>query len=81
MEEFGQTKAYRKRITAFGREVLAVITDNPELTRGQLQGVLENCRKCRIKLEEYQEKLAELEEHELGKSVLFTDHDDWKIVQ
>lgn len=136
-EEFGQTKAYQKRICAFGHEVTAVITDNPELTRGQLQGVLSNVEKCRIKLEEYQEKLkkwesgeikrgkkptkeaaekkvediltpeyrkrlfsiewaeekdrtypyfyfsvpedkfAELEEHDLGKSVLFTDHDNW----
>lgn len=140
-EEFGQTKACRKRIEAFGREITAVITDNPELTRGQLQGVLENCRKCCIKLEEYQEKLqkwesgdikkgkkptrvsaekkvadilsgeymkrlfsiewfeeekrtypyfsycvseeklAELEEHDLGKSVLFTDHDEWSNEQ
>jgi len=136
-KEFGQTKAYRKQVHAFGREVTAVITENPELARGQMQGVLINREKCRQKLEEYQEKLrkwengeikrgkkptkdsalkqvknilsieymerlfliewsegeerhypyfhfslpdeklAELEEHDLGKSVLFTDHDDW----
>jgi transposase len=136
-EEFKGTKAYRIKTTAFGREVTAVVTDNPELTKGQLKSILKNREACHFRLKEYQEKLnqwengeitkgrkptpegakekitgilsteymerlfiiewekegrtypgfhftmpesrlLELEENELGKSVLFTDHDDWE---
>lgn len=55
--EFRGTSAYRKNIHALGQEVTAVITNNPELIRGQLKSILRNRQKCAQELKELQKNL------------------------
>jgi transposase len=50
--------AYRREIKVFGRNVAAVITYNPELEQGQMQGLLINRRKADAKLLDLQQRLA-----------------------
>ena len=57
-EEFGETSAYRTQGTVFERELTLVVTDNPELREGQLQGIRINMEKCQGKLAQLQERLA-----------------------
>jgi len=49
--------AYRGELEAFGRKVTAVITYNPELEKGQMQGILIDREKADAKLSELQKKL------------------------
>lgn len=60
-EEFGETSAYRKEIHALGQNVTAVVTNNPELLRGQLNGILNQRQTCIRQLKEFQEKLERWE--------------------
>lgn len=66
-EEFRGTSAYRRDIHALGQEVTAVITNNPELVRGQLRGILRNRQKCVQELKELQENLEQWERGEKKK--------------
>lgn len=56
--EFGKTSAYMTRGNVFERELTLVVTDNPELREGQLQGIRINMEKCQEKLAQLQERLA-----------------------
>jgi len=49
--------AYRTEIEIYGRKVLALIVYNPELKKGQLQGILINLEKTTKKLLDLQQKL------------------------
>ena len=59
--------AYRKEIKAFGRNVTAVIVHNPELEKGQMQGILINKEKTNIKLLELQQRLMRRASGEVTK--------------
>jgi transposase len=50
--------AYRMTTTVFGRSLTTVIVYNPELERGQLQGILINQKKTEEKLLALQERLS-----------------------
>lgn len=65
--EFREASAYRKEVHVFGQEVTAVIINNPELLRGQLQSILRNRRKCVKELKEFQENLEQWERGEKKK--------------
>lgn len=141
-DELGGTTCYRTRKKVFGKEMTIVMTNNPELVKGQLQGIFHYICKCTQQLMEFQEILLQwrngikkkgrkptkpnaeqkinhilseeymkdlfviewtedenypyfnysvpeeclqqLEERELGKSILFTDQHEWsneKIVK
>jgi transposase len=49
--------ACRREIEVYGRKVTALITHNPELEEGQLQGILINRQKAEIKMRELQGRL------------------------
>jgi len=59
--------AYRKEMKAFGRNVTAVIVHNPELERGQMQGILINKEKTNVKLLELQQRLMRRASGEVTK--------------
>jgi transposase len=56
--ELAGESAYRREIVVFGRHVTAVITHNPELEEGQMQGILINRQKADAKLFDVQQRLA-----------------------
>lgn len=56
-EDYPGHKAYRSSFNVFGRNVTALIVYNPELKRGQLQGININIEKTNAKLLEIQNKL------------------------
>ena len=49
--------AYRKEIEVYGRQAIAVIVHNPELEKGQMQGILINMERAEGKLFELKQKL------------------------
>ena len=49
--------AYRKEMDVYGRKAIAVIVHNPELEKGQMQGILINMERTENKLLELQQKL------------------------
>jgi transposase len=49
--------AYRSKMEVFGRSVTAVIVYNPELEKGQMQGILINRERTGAKLHELQQRL------------------------
>ncbi len=59
--------AYRLKKTVYGREMTLIITHNPALLEGQLQGINENIEKCIAKLQDLQQRLAKREKGELTK--------------
>ena len=59
--------AYRKEMQAFGRNVTAVIVHNPELEKGQIQGILINKEKTNSKLTELQQRLQRRANGEITK--------------
>jgi transposase len=50
--------AFRTEIDVYGRKVTAVIVHNPELEKGQMQGILINIEIAERKLSELQQRLA-----------------------
>jgi transposase len=62
----GET-AYRKKMDVFGRNVTVVITHNPELERGQMQGILINKEKTNTKLLYLQQQLLRRANGEITK--------------
>lgn len=56
-ENYKALTVSRKRVQVFGREVTAVITNNPELQRGQEQGIDINVEKTRVELYAIQNRL------------------------
>ena len=64
--EFKGATAYRITKEVFKRTVTVVVTYNPELEKGQLQGILANIKKCSEKLNELKTKL---EQRAAGKIV------------
>jgi len=62
----GQT-AYRKEMTVFGRNMIVVIAHNPELERGQMQGILINKEKSHAKLHLLQQQLLRRANGEITK--------------
>jgi transposase len=62
----GQT-AYRSEMYAFGRTVTVVIVHNPELERGQMQGILINKEKAETRLFELQQQLMRRASRETTK--------------
>jgi transposase len=59
--------AYRKVMKVFGWNVTAVIVHNPELEKGQMQGILINKEKTNIKLLELQQRLLRRASGEVTK--------------
>jgi len=59
--------AYRTERKVFGRDVVVVIVHNPELERGQMQGVLLNKEKTNAKLFELQQRLIRRANGEITK--------------
>ena len=49
--------AYRCRRQVYGKEMTVLVTHNPELLSGQLQGIMRNIEKCLIKLDALQRSL------------------------
>lgn len=56
-ESLKNQKAYRTEVKVFGRRVTAVIVHNPELEKGQLQGIAINREKATAKLLALQQRL------------------------
>lgn len=56
-ESLKEQSAYRTEIEIYGRKVTALIVYNPELEKGQLQGILINREKTEKKLLDLQQKL------------------------
>ena len=59
--------AFRAEIEAYGREVTAVIVHNPELEKGQMQGILINVESTERKLFDLQQRLAKRATGEVTK--------------
>lgn len=59
--------AYRLQKTVYGREMTVIITHNPALLEGQLQGINHNIEKCTPKLLDLQQRLAKREKGEITK--------------
>ncbi|MDR3253770.1 MAG: IS1634 family transposase [Endomicrobium sp.] len=59
--EFKEAIAYRTKKSVFQIESTVIITYNPELYNAQLRGVLQNITKCKIALNELNEKLVHRE--------------------
>jgi len=59
--------AYRKEMDVYGRNVTALIVHNPELEKGQLQGILINREKITKKLLDLQQKLMRRANGEIVK--------------
>ena len=59
--------AYRREMEVFGENVTVVITYNPELEEGQMQGILINIEKTNAKLLELQQKLMRRASGEITK--------------
>jgi len=59
--------AYRTEKRVFGRDVVVVIVHNPELERGQMQGILQNKEKTSAKLLELQQQLMRRARGEVTK--------------
>ena len=62
--EFGETSVFRTQMHVYGRNMTIVATHNPELLRGQLQGILIGREKCRNALTALQERLQKWENGE-----------------
>ena len=62
----GET-AYRKDMVVFGRDLTVVITHNPELEEGQMQGILLNKEKTNNKLLDLQNRLIRRANGEINK--------------
>jgi transposase len=62
----GET-ACRKEMTAYGRQVVAIIVHNPELEKGQMQGILIDMERAEGKLLALQQKLARRAAGEITK--------------
>jgi len=59
--------AYRSEMEVFGRNLTVVITYNPELEEGQMQGILINLEKANAKLLELQQRLMRWASGEITK--------------
>ena len=59
--------AYRSEMNVFGRQLDVVITYNPELEKGQMQGILINIEKANAKLLELQLRLMRRASGEISK--------------
>jgi transposase len=59
--------AYRREMEAYGRKATALIVYNPELEKGQMQGILINIRNAEEKLQELQQRLIRREIGEITK--------------
>jgi transposase len=46
--------AYRCNRQAYGKEMTVLVTHNPELLAGQMQGIMDNIEKCSLRLDELQ---------------------------
>jgi transposase len=56
-DAFEGQSAYRMKVNAYGQNVTAVIIHNPNLEKGQMQGIIINREKTTAKLLEIQQKL------------------------
>ena len=59
--------AFRCRRQAYGKEMTVLVTHNPELLRGQTQGIMNNIEKCSLKLGELQRSLLKRSTGEVTK--------------
>jgi len=59
--------AYRKEMEVYGRKATVVIVYNPELEKGQMQGILFNMERAEAKLLELQQKLTRRASGEVTK--------------
>ena len=59
--------AYRREMEVFGRKSTVVIVYNPDLEKGQMQGILANREKAEARLAELQHKLARRANGEITK--------------
>jgi transposase len=59
--------AYRTEIEVYGRKATAVVVHNPELEKGQMQGILINMERTGAKLFELQQKLTRRANGEVTK--------------
>lgn len=59
--------ACRLKKTVYGREMTLIITYNPALLEGQLQGISHNIEKCTAKLHELQQRLIKRKNGEMTK--------------
>jgi len=59
--------AFRREMEVFGRNAVVVIVYNPELERGQLQGLLINRAKAEVKLQTLQQQLVRRANGEITK--------------
>ena len=66
-EKYKSLTTYRMRATVLGREATTVIVYNPELEKGQLQGIQINIEKTKSELLEIQGKLLKRSKGELKK--------------
>ena len=56
-ECFKSTTAYREKKQIYGKELIVIVTNNPELYQAQLSGVIRNIAACEQALSEQKEKL------------------------
>jgi transposase len=59
--------SYRLRRQAYGKEMTVLVTHNPELLSGQMQGIMGNIEKCALKLGELQRSLQKRSAGEITK--------------
>jgi len=66
-DKYNDITVYRMKATVHGREVTTVITHNPELERGQLQGIDINIDKVKAELLSIQDRLIKRSRGEIKK--------------
>jgi transposase len=66
-ENFIGQSSYRMEVEIFGQKLTSLIVHNPELEKGQMQGILINCENTRIQLQEIQERLMKCAKDEIVK--------------
>lgn len=69
-DKYPGVTAYRTTKNVFGREMAVVVTQNPRLLQGQMQGIMLQIEKCVPQLTELQNKLLQRQgKHHKGKAI------------